>query len=60
MKRKLIVCGMVVAVILLGYVLIRGGKYIFRVYFADAEMEATIARNMGHYDDKCLTVRNLK
>ncbi len=60
MKRKLIVCGMVVAVILLGYVLIRGGKYIFRVHFADAEMEATIARNMGHYDDKCLTVRNLK
>mgnify|MGYP004474334341 FL=1 len=56
MKRKRIVCGMVVAVILLGYVLIRGGKYIFRVHFADAEMEAAIARNMGHYEDKCLTV----
>ena len=60
MKRKLIVWGMVIAAILLSYVLIRGGKYIFRVHFADAEMEAMIARNMGHYDDKCLTVRKLR
>lgn len=57
MKRKLIVCGMVIAAILLSYVLIRGERHIFRVHFADAEMEATIARNMGHYDNKCLTVR---